>query len=193
MPKKPLYFTIQIPVKPYVRKFLETNFGNPVNFNGHPEDIEFFNRMVSKKCQRWDSKIPDALFVNLDLVDILISEDFLYRYGWEMTKTNTIRFGKHYEIRVKVFMRMFIGTATACGMQLRQSIRKFQSLYEFSEDDWNYEAIKKDFYRHAPKTVIEFDTQISQRIEKILLENLYGAGTISHQIIKLHERNSKTL
>ena len=112
----PRKFTIAIPVKTYVRKFLEANYGNPVNFNGHPEDVEFFNRMVSKKCRRWDYQIKDSPKLYQDTVDINISEDFLYRYGWEMTKTNTVRFGKHYENRIKFFMRMYIGVSTSLSL-----------------------------------------------------------------------------
>ena len=191
MKSKPLFFNIQIPVKSYVKKFLESNYGNPVNFSKFPNESEFFNRLFKKKCYRNDSKILDSTISSLDSVEIQITEDFLYRYGWEMTKTNTVRFGKHYEIKVKMFMRIFVGISTDIGLPLNVSILKFQQLYDFSEDDWKYEAIKKDFYRHAPKHKLDFDTLISQRIENIIMANLYDTGTITHQLILLHERNSK--
>jgi hypothetical protein len=189
MPKKQLIFTIQIPVKSYVEKFLEISYGNPVNFSPHMEENAFFNNLLKKPNHRWDYQIKDNSVRYQETINIIISEDVFYRHGWELTKTNVLKFGKFFETRIKLFMRIWVGVETSIGQPLFQSIRNFQEQYDFEEDDWKYEAIKKDFYRNAPKQSIDFHKEISTKIHKLILDNLYESGTITHNIIKEHERN----
>jgi hypothetical protein len=189
MPKKQLIFSIQIPVKPYVKKFLESNFGNPVNFSHHKDENAFFQNLLKKPSRRWDYQIKDKPVKSQEFIEIVISEDMFYRYGWELTKTNVLKFGKFFESRIKLFMRVWVGVETSIGIPLYKSIRNFQEQYDLDEDDWKYEAIKKDFYRNAPKQSIDFYKEIYKKIHKIILDNLYDSGTITHNIIKEHERN----
>ena len=41
-PLFPMKFNITVPVKPYVKRFLENNYGNPVDFRNHPRESEMF-------------------------------------------------------------------------------------------------------------------------------------------------------
>jgi hypothetical protein len=193
MTKKQLFFSIQVPVKSYVKKFLEINFGNPVDFSHHTEENAFLQNLLKKPSRRRDYSIKDNGVRYQDVIEINISEDMFYRYGWELTKTNALKFGKFFESRIKLFMRTWIGVETSIGIPLFRSIHNFQDKYNFDEDDWKFEAIKKDFYRNAPKQSIDFYHEIHYKIHKIILDNLYDSGTISHNIIKEHERNSKAI
>ena len=67
----------------------------------------------------------------------------------------------------------------ALGIPPYISINKFQQRFQFDENFWQYETIKKDFYRNGMKDPLDFNNEIFNKIEKIVLHNLYELGTIS--------------
>ena len=192
MPKKSHVFTVQIPTKKYVKKFIEMNYGNPVCFANHPEENKLFQTMLYKPNTNFDYRIKDTFKYYIDILEVPISEDEFYRYGWELSKTDVISFGKFYENRAKFFMRSFVSIYQSLGFPFHQSIKRFQELFDFSEDDWTLEAIRKDFYRHAPKEKIDFSQDIYNKIEHLILCNLSSLGTVCKPVIKQHEKNIKT-
>ena len=187
MRQTPLKFTLQIQVKPYVKKFIETNYGVPVDFTKFPEEHLHIKKLLKKPNHRFDSRIKDFSNPYTDIIEVLISEDDFYRYGWELTKTNTVVFGKHYENRAKFFMRTLVGIYTSLGLPIFKSIQKFQEKFDFTEDDWKYEAIKKDFYRNGIKENIDFDNEIFNKIENLIMVHLSELGTIAPNTIYKHE------
>lgn len=189
MRQKPLKFTVQIPAKPYVKHFIEANYGSPVNFACHCEENVFFQHLLKQPNNRRDYQIHDLKHRYTDILEVFISEDDFYRYGWELTRTNVIAFGKFFEHRTKFFMRNMVGVYYGLGLPIYLSIERFKNSFEFNEDAWKYEAIKKDFYRHGKTRNIDFDNEIYHKIENIILDNLYDAGTISQHLKKQHERN----
>lgn len=193
MRQAPLKFTVQVPVKPYVKKFIESNYGSPVSFASHQEENYFFLQLLKQPCIRRDVQTNDLLNPYTEILEIFISEDDFYRYGWELTKTNILIFGKFFEHRAKFFMRNIVGIYYGLGLPIYKSIKKFQTTFEFDEDAWKYDSIKKDFYRHGNTRNIDFDNEIFHKIENIILDNLYDAGTISHHLKKQHERDFKTV
>lgn len=86
-------------------------------------------------------------------------------------------------------MRNVIGVNHSIGLPLKTTINKFQDRFGFDEDTWNYETIKKDFNRNGMVEKLDFENDIFQKIEKIILRNLYGLGTISKTMIKTYENN----
>ena len=124
-----------------------------------------------------------------EILEVFISEDDFYRYGWELTRTDVIAFGKFFEHRAKFFMRNMVGVYCGLGLPIYLSIERFKNTFEFNEDAWKYEAIKKDFYRNGKTRNIDFDNEIFHKIENIILDNLYDAGTISKHLKIHHERN----
>ena len=180
-------FFVTVPVKPYVRRFLEMNYGNPVNLICDPVSHKFLRELLKKPNSRFDNKYPDNFCTYTTEVEVLISDDDFYRHGFELTKTNMVAFGRHFEDRAKVLMRNVVGVYGALGVPLNVSITKFQERFGFDEDTWSYQTIKKDFYRNGTLNKIDFNTEIFSKIEKIVLVNLYSLGTISHKIIKQYE------
>ena len=55
-----------------------------------------------------------------DIVEVVILEHDFYWYGWELTKTNTITFGKYHEERAKAMMRTYIGVHISLGLPINQ-------------------------------------------------------------------------
>ena len=89
-------------------------------------------------------------------------------------------------------MRTFVSIYHSLGFPFQMSIKRFQETFNFSEDDWTLEAIKKDFYRHGQKQKIDFNQEIYNKIETLILYNLSDLGTVCKPVIKQHENNIKT-
>ena len=76
-------------------------------------------------------------------------------------------------------MRSFVGVYVAAGMPIFKSINLFQERFLFEDTHWDYQSIKKDFYRNGTNAKIDFGKEIFGKIDEILLRNLYTLGTIS--------------
>lgn len=170
-------FTCRIPVKPYIRSYLENNCGSPANLSELPEIQDFFLSLLRFPRFHRDkqSKCNYA-----DFVDIIISEDVFNRFGWHSSRTDTVRFNQRCEAFIKFNSRQFIMANNALGVPVSECIRQFQHLYNFSEDSFSYETIKKDFDRHGTKARIKFIRDFKTELNKILLDNLSTLGTISN-------------
>ena len=188
MKQAPKFF-VHIQVKPYVRRFLEMNFGYPVCFTEDPSSHKFIQNLLSKPNTSRDKQYPEQICTYTELVEVVISEHDFYRYGWELTKTDTVAFGKYFEEKAKILMRSVVGVYSGVGLPLKNSITKFQDRFGFDEDTWSYQTIKKDFYRNGSVEVVDFDNEIFMKIEKIIMRNLYSLGTVSKTMIKQYENN----
>jgi len=177
-------FCATIPVKPYVKSFLENNYGNPVNFNNYPRENEFFLKMLKKPTTDKDYMYQPDLSRYFTTVRIEISERTFYRYGWELSKTDNIVFGKHYERHAKMLMRTIVGTYVAFGMPINIAILRFQKRFNMREEDWSFETIVKDFFRYKTMHKIDFEHHAYEHLEELILINMYNAGVLSKSLMK---------
>jgi hypothetical protein len=182
-----LKFSVTVPVKPYVKRFLEINYGSPVDFSLNAEAHKFFRNLLHRPDTSSDRKYSDHICNYTEFVEVSISEHDFYRYGWELTKTNIVAFGQYFEDHTKLMMRNIVGVHIGLGMPINKSIIKFQNRFLFDEDTWPYQTIKKDFYRNGRVEIIDFDQEIFNKIQKLILRNLYNLGTLSVKAIHLYE------
>ena len=176
MPEK---FVVTLPVKPYVKRFIEINYGFPANFTNSPDVNRFFLSLLKKPDNSLDKRYSEQLFNYTALMEVSISQHDFYHYGWELTRTDIIAFGKYFEEKAKFMMRSFVGVYVAAGMPIFKSINLFQERFLFDDAHWDYQTIKKDFYRNGTNAKIDFGKEIFGKIDEILLRNLYTLGTIS--------------
>ena len=169
-------FTVQIPVKSYIKTYIENNCGSPADLTQLPEInslfltcLKFprFNRDKQIKCNYTHS------------VEIIISKDHFYRYGWQLSKTDIVHFNARCEAFIKFNSRQFIMANASLGIPVSKSIRDFQTIFKFSEDSFSYDAIKKDFDRHGAKIPLKFDREYKQELFNIFMESLSTLGTVS--------------
>ena len=117
----------------------------------------------------------------------MISDHDFYHYGWELSATDIVSFGKRFEERAKLSMRTYVGTFHCVGLPFKMSIHRFQDRFGFTEDTWSYESIKKDFYRNGVVDEIDFEADILLKIENIILRGLSVLGTNCIDKINEHE------
>lgn len=179
-------FTITIPCKPYVKKYLKNNFGEPADLKRNIELNTSLRNKLSKPSTRFDKKYP-PLSKSKTLttkIEIYISHDDFYRYGWELTKTDTIIFNRQIELMAKIQMRHAI-LQYCLFMSVKDAILKFQTDFNYSEDDWPYESIRKDIQRK-----LEHKPNILKKIAKELQKN-YGEVVPQKRQLSKQEENKK--
>lgn len=164
--------TIMIPVKPYVKRYLEINFGDPVDFSCNKYYQSHLRKMLIRPLYRDENKYSDKMSRYSTFVRAIISLDDIERYGCEITKSDVVRFNNLFTFQVKFLMRTMVGFRVAMGISPKDAILKFQERYSFGEDVWPYESIVKDFYRNGTPFRIEYEDEIYQKFERIFLAKL---------------------
>lgn len=171
-------FIITIPIKPYVKHYLVTNFSEPADLSTDKRLNKMFRDLLKRPVFRHDKRYNETFSKEKSIysqsIEILISESDFYRYGWELTKTNTIQFNSEIESRTKEFMRRTVEIYENL-MSQKEAILKFQEEFGFSEDIWPYESIKKDYYRNTPNKINikkEIENNIIQKISEKFMANV---------------------
>lgn len=177
-------FIVTVPVKPYVKRFLESNFGDPVNFIKHPREKDLFYRMLKRPNNHRNTMYKEDMNKLSGNVSVLISESCFYRHGWELSKTDTIAFGKHFERNAKMVMRTVVGTYISFGMPINEAIISFQEVFKMEEEYWSFDSIKKDFFRYKINHQMNFRQYAYQHLEKLILLNMSNAGILTKAIIR---------
>jgi len=165
-------FTIGLHLKPYVKRYLINNFGDPVNlYCVEGQDLkELMIQFLKKSCRKNDKRIK-LTTLNKE-TRIRISESDFYRYGWEISKTDMLKFNNRIESLIKFYARCFIAFDKSFGVPISISIRSFQDEYGFSEEDFPYETIKKDFDRNGHYIKFDKFSTFKTSLREIFMEQL---------------------
>jgi hypothetical protein len=134
------------------------NFGYPVNLyscaNQFIYPFRSYLRMpespdTGKKIKPGKRPMPKVRpsFPNSDSdvpVLFVVSNYDFYHYGWEMHAIHVSALNTAFEQAAKMFMRTFVTIHTVITGSQAASIRKFQTRYEYPDEVWDYQSIKKD-------------------------------------------------
>jgi len=164
-------FFVSIPVKPYVKRYLEINYGSPVCFDDHPDEQKHLVSFLKKPNRRFDCKYSEELTKYTEYIEVIISRDDFMRHGFELSKTDIIAFGKRYEGTIKAVAKMYIQFKKGFT-NLKDSVLDFQKLYNLEDDHWDYESIKKEIDRHGQKPDVNFREQINKSFNEYFLKNM---------------------
>lgn len=165
-------FVVTIPVKPYIKRYIELNYGFPADFSKHQEIQKEVRRCLRKPSTRFDRQFENKLCTYTSQLEILISQDDFYRYGWEFSLTDVVAFGKLFETVIKTRMHNTVTIYRGIGLSIKDSILKFQDHYQMHEEYWPFESIKKEYYRRRPGQEINFFTEIIDKIDELFMVTL---------------------
>lgn len=144
-------FKVTIPCKPYVRRYVELLYGQPADLRECQDLYKLFRNAMQKPSTRRNNQYENqSLSTYSSFIEIYISQDDFYRYGWEMSLTNVVSFNKTIESTVKAFMLLSVAVYHSMGLSYHESIKRFQENFNMGEIHWPFESIKKYFYRNAP-------------------------------------------
>jgi hypothetical protein len=159
-------FRIRFPCKPYIKRYVEIIFGNPAELSKDKILYDVFRSMLRKKSLRYDQSRYKTIGKYTDEIDIKISRDDFYRYGWELSRTDIVAFNAIMEGRAKLLLYETISLYRAFNYKLTESIALFQSKYEFTEEIWSFEAIRKDCQRNLKIHKGDMEKLIAEMIKK---------------------------
>jgi len=176
-------YTVTLPCKPYVKRFVELNYGSPAEISDRILYDDLRGKL-EKKSTRYDSRYKDFKKYTESIQIRIFSDDF-YRNGWELTHTNIVSFNRTLEGRAKIFLYTMVGTRVSMGMNMTDAIDIFMKKYGFDDKTWPAESIYRDCIRNLTVEKNECLLNISETIDKICLDRLSINGTISRNINKL--------
>jgi hypothetical protein len=127
-----------------------------------------------------------------ETMEFMISDYDFYTFGWEITPTDLVLLHSTFEQSAKQFMRTCVSIDTSISGNQSRSIRRFQEAYNFPDEVWDYESIKKDLDRNSPMNKIDFQGDIYTKIQSIVIKILSGTGTLTPLNHFSHENHRKT-
>jgi hypothetical protein len=134
-----LQISIELPCKSYVQHYLHTKFGNPCQIDRSSAEGKVLFNLLNRARSENDSKAARYT----DQVQVLLAEGIYLRHGWELTPTAITEFNCWMEEVLKERFTVHVDALTSYGIKKAVAIRDFQDRYDFPEDVWKYETLKK--------------------------------------------------
>ena len=156
------YFaTVDIYVKKYVKIYLENKYGKVIFLKEKVKDkfLDCIRDKTDPRGKLWIDSNPYEYKIT-----IAISEYEFYHHGFNMTKTNMVKFSKFVEYEIKEQSRIYGAIFKSFGMSYVKGIRVFQKTYRLSEDNYNFECARKDMQRNG----VVIDDNMEDKICEIL-------------------------
>lgn len=159
-----MIFTAEIPVKPYIKQYLEYNFGRPAHLTREKSIGKYLFELLERERRDRDKEYKGYTAV----VTVRISEDIHIRHGSFLTKTNIINFNSFLEDHIKALMCIHVDaviegmTARDKKVKISEAIEMFQEKFGFTEQTFGFETIKKAYYRYRKE---EEDKQNSNSLK----------------------------
>lgn len=179
MPEK---FIMTIPCKPYTKRFLELNYGIPVDFTQDKTVYPIFKQKLERNSTRRNNSYNEGIFRKYTTtVNLKITEDDFYNHGWELSPTETVMFNQEIEGRSKLFMYLMVSARIGFGMNLTDAVRSFQERFGFTEEIWPADSIIKDCRRNLTIHRNEVIENISALMDKLIIDKLSEKGTTFHK------------
>ena len=153
------FITIDVKVKPYVRYFLEKNYGKPVKL----ETGSFIAKHLVSLLSRPQKTDNHKCKTYSDEVMICLTEDKFKRFGYGLTKTNT----KEFNLAIENHIRTLIRSITDNILFTAEDNENWKSRYEQLKKEHN--ALLKihttDLTSSTVKKLRKFDALLNHRIE----------------------------
>ncbi|MFZ4412684.1 MAG: hypothetical protein ACOYOV_06340 [Bacteroidales bacterium] len=163
------FATVDIYVKNYVKTYLEAKYGKTIFLNEKLKD-KFIEYLKDKNTFR-DAIYTDR-FPYEQKITVAISEYEFYHFGFEFTKTNMVKFSKFVEYEIKQISRIYGALFKSFGMTYAKGIKVFQKTYRLSEEDFNFECVRKDIQRNGVTIDAVFEDKIVEILATISKKNI---------------------
>lgn len=172
-------YSIKIACARYVQRYLMRNFGTPLH--GHPYLIDirrdqelrhFVAASIEKPCHRHDKYLSTLLNRKRNtIIEIRISKDQFERCGWQLSKTDELRFNSIIENRCKKDLITFLTLQYSIGETLDTAIDEFYHEYGYSDSSWPRASIQKIWYRKYQKSdLISLKNEIHSFFKEKVME-----------------------
>lgn len=187
--KKKDRFVCWIWVAPFVKQYLLVNF--KVDDPDWPElvnisedkalDVLFRSRLV-KQTHRYDKRIQSGNYQyrNCKIALEISSSDF-YHYGWSLSPTDETMLSNILEVRCRTMLLTYLSVAYMVTPVLSECIRQFYDKFHYDEFTWPPDSIRRIWNRDKTIDKSTLKSNINEKINEIIIVQLFKNGTISQQ------------
>ena len=192
-------YVVWLWVAPFVKQYLLTNFTvedvnwtDLVNISSDRYLDVLFRSRLMKPSNRYDKRIEASgsyKFRNVKVALEITKSDFL-EHGWSLTPTDASALSKALEIRCRTILLTYLSAAYMITPNLSACIQTFYESYPFAEETCPSDSIRRIWNRDKTIDKTTLKTDIDEKINKIILVQLFRNGTISQQGLKTYEDNS---
>lgn len=196
--KKKDRFVCWIMVTPYVRQYLLTNF--KVDDPDWPELVNItqdkfldtlFRTKLVKPSTRYDKRSErNSYKYRRCKIALEISKSDFYHYGWSLSLTDESTLAHVLEIRCRTILLSYLSAAYLIHPNLNVCINLFYKQFGYDECSWPSDSIRRIWNREQKACKISFQNDFYEKINKIVIVQLFRNGTISQSGKEAYENNS---
>lgn len=166
------YFTLTIPTKPYLAKYLYARYGKPIIFTTENDFGTTLLGFLTKKIYKLkESKIEYRKFDQFTMkIDIYLPSYWLrnYKYKRDITRENIIYLNKHFEEVFEEKLCWHCYMFSLFDIEYKDAIEDFCKRFDIEiDEDITFEALKKKEYRarkHIEENVKKVALPIQPRL-----------------------------
>lgn len=144
------FIPVEIPVKRYVKAYIESNLGVPLKLDRQTRSL-----ITEKLIDYLDKSNPgplDAPPVNYNsTIKVYLTQDQFARRGASLTSANIRSFNSFCEILIKEKFRLLMDDSWSVMPGFDCHIPTIRKALGIGIDDWADDSMKKDYYRYRQK------------------------------------------
>lgn len=160
------HFKFILPVKTYIRKYIESSYGDPTIIN-LSTDVGFV--VLNTLASRMENKLGKG---NIDLFQNRFVDKVIFRIPFhyfsltkkEVSPHTVVLLNRYFENKFDHDMNVFISNSNVpYGTQIKTGIEKFLAIHNIEMDvDVTYEALSKSLYRYSKNLSKKFSRSLSE-------------------------------
>lgn len=196
--KTPHYCLLK--VTPYVKQYLVNNFKSGsskeydciVNLSADPMLSRLVSAMIRCPSHHYEKRKRGGYhFTNRScVVAILVNNVYVSRSGFLLSNTDASDLALYLERRCHALMISYINMRLIFSPTLKECILDFQKKFNFTEDTWCYETIRRIWNRDDSFDRYVFRNFVQREINKIYLVQMKRTGYINKQFNLLYDETN---
>lgn len=142
------YVPVEIPVKRYVKAFIERNHSSPIMFDRRNKSAIIEKIFDYLERDQAIEIIPKHLWEYKYTIKVYLTNDQFHRRGAWLNSSNIRNFNSFAETLIKERFRLLMDEAWKVSPGFDCHLPSILRALNLTSEDWDYEAIKKDYYRY---------------------------------------------
>lgn len=143
------FVKINIPTKRYLKAFLQNRFGEELLLSHHDPYGKCLYVLLSDNRKRKDMQPISGDYK--EEMNVSLHRDAFRHYGFSISKTGVRAFNTFVEELFKEMVHSYIDGRLEVKPKLKDAIADMRIYFKIDDDDWDYESIKKDYYRYRKR------------------------------------------
>jgi hypothetical protein len=165
------YISIELPVKPYVRAYIIHRYGlNPVLSKDNDIGNKLYDLLehaTNERASEYSSKVYTTS------IKVFISMRTFRVRGSRINETNVQNLNQYIEDQIKFLFHYLMDFYISILPSFVSNLTQVRFFLGISEDDWETDSMKKDYYRYRKKQQkpLLYDKTISRNVLPVSLDD----------------------